>query len=268
MLLLLLAPPLHAGTPGGGPPVRVVVQNDIQLAPNLSATSTHLGAALADALKQRGYDPVVGAPSTCFDSPCLHALAAKNKAQNVLIVTGASNTLYGYDVDLRLWSAVSDRDERSSARCNMCNAGQMVDNVVATVGTLLDRIPALNIPAQAPPVTQVVPPPPPVMVAPVPAAPSRTLSPLKVGLGIGLLAGGAAGIGLGAFHLASNGDQLGCAGGACSQVYRTGTTGALLVAGGALLAAGGATLLIFFRDDSSVTSVAIGPSGISFGGTL
>jgi hypothetical protein len=268
-LLLLLAPPLRAGTPGAEPPVRIVVQNDIHLAPNLSATSTRLSASLADALKQRGYEPITAAPSTCFESPCLHALATKNDAADVLIVSGGPNDLYGYNVDVRLWGAVSDRDERSSARCNTCNASQMIDNVLGTVGTLLDRIPALNVLPQAPPVAQAVPvAPTTVTLPPAPPLPSRTLSPVKVGLGIGLLAGGAAAIGFGAFQLASNGDQLSCGSGACSQVYRTSTTGALLIGGGALLAAGGATLLIFFRDEPVVTSVAIGPSGIYFGGTL
>jgi hypothetical protein len=268
-LLLLLAPPLYAGTPGAEPPVRVVIQNDIQLPPNLSTTSARLSASLADGLRQRGYEPISAARSTCFESPCLHALATKNVAADVLIVSGGPNALYGYDVDLRLWSAASDRDERASARCNTCNAAQMVDNVLGTVGTLVDRIPALNVLPQAPPVGQVISTAPPTVTLPAAPVPSsRRLSPVKVGLGIGLLAGGAAGLGLGAFQLASNSDQLSCGSGVCSQVYRTSTTGALLIAGGALLAAGGATLLIFFRDEPVVTSVAISPSGIYLGGTL
>jgi hypothetical protein len=269
VILLLLAPRLRAGTPGGEPPVRVVLQNDIRLAPNLSATSTRLSAALADALKQRGYEPIASAPSTCSETPCLHAMATTNEAKDVLIVTGGPNNLYGYDIDVRLWSAPSDRDERASARCNTCNAAQMVDNVLATVGTLLDRIPALNVVAQVPPVAAAVPAAQPtVMAPPGPPSPPRRLSPVKVGFGIGLLAAGGVGLGVGAFELASNGKSLSCGNGVCSQVYRTNTTGALLIAGGALLAAGGATLLIFFRDDSSATSIAIGTSGISMGGTF
>jgi hypothetical protein len=271
-LLLSLIPTLivalsgrAAAAPSGSQP-RVAVLNTVDLPPALADVRAKLGAELAVAVTQRAYDLVPAPPSTCVDHDCLKSLAATSGATDILVVSGTRNQLLGYTIDLRLWNADSDREDHSSPECNACSASQMVDNVVRSVGPLLDRLPALHVTQAA--IRNPVPPAPPIVGASPPGTvPAAKASPARVAIGLGLIGAGAASAAFGISFLAVNGDSA-CGGGTqvCERVYQTSTSGTLLTAAGGLAIAAGAVVLLFFRAPSS-TSVAIGPSGISLAGT-
>ena len=270
LLGLAWAPRLDAAPADiAGGRARVMVLNRIELATNLGSARAKLVTALADAISQRGYELVAAPPTTCLDAECLRALAGKVGATDVLIATGGPTELYGYAVNLRLWSATSEHEERSTASCNTCTAAQMVDILTPSAGALLDRIPALNARVEAPAITMPPssPSPVPLVASAPPPAPDRKVSPERVALGAGLLAAGGVSLGFGISLLASNGGQTGClAGRICNHTNQNSTFGTVLTVGGGVLAAAGATVLLFFRNQPLV-SVAIGPAGLSIGGT-
>jgi hypothetical protein len=264
LLLVLVAAAPASAAPGTSKP-RVAILNTVDLPPNLADIRTKLADQLGVAVTQRGYELVAVPPSTCVERDCLKSLATSSGATDILIASGARNQMLGYRIDLRLWDAGSDREDRSSPECNACSASQMVDNVVRAAGPLLDRLPALHV-APPPSPAAVAPAPPLVTATAPPLPPSPKLSPARVGLGIGLAGAGAVAAGFGISFLAVNGDQTNCTNGLCSRTYHTSTSGALLTAAGGVALATGAVVLLFFRDESS-TSVALGPGGISLAGT-
>jgi hypothetical protein len=247
---------------------RVLVLSRVEMPATVTAARGKLATALTDAVTQHGYEVASAEPTTCLDNDCLRALATKANATDVLVVKGGANELFGYAIDIRLWSVTTDREQRASSQCNTCTATQMIDMVIPAVGGLLDRIPALNAPAAvavtAPP---PLPPPPPQLVAPpAPPAPPPRLSPGRVAFGAGLLAAGGVSLGFGISLMTSNGDQGGCLTTICNSTKTGSTLGTALTIGGGVLAAAGVTVLLFFHDEPG-TSIAIGPTGFSIGGT-
>jgi hypothetical protein len=269
LLSLVSAPRLNAApAPTADARARVLVLSRVEFPATVTTAAGKLAAALTDAVTQRGYEVASAQPTTCLDDDCLRALATKASATDVLIVQGGATDLFGYAIDLRLWSATTDRQERTKSQCNTCTATQMIDMVTPAVGSLLDRIPALNAPAAAaltaPPPT--VSPPPQLVARPPTPAPPPKLSPGRVALGSALIAAGGVSLGFGISMMASNGDQSGCLTAVCNSTKSGSTLGTALTIGGGVLAAAGATVLLFFRDEPG-TSVAIGPTGFSIGGT-
>lgn len=271
LLLLVLAPRVYAAPPAptADARARVLVLSRVEFPATVIGGGAKLAAALTAAVTQRGYEVATAEPTTCLDNDCLRALATKAKATDVLVVRGGATELFGYAIDLRLWSATTDRDQRASSQCNACTATQMIDILTPAVGSLLDRIPALNAAPAAittPPPTS--PPPPQLVSRPPPPAPPPKLSPGRVALGAGMVAGGGVALGFGISMLASNGDKTTClSSGVCTETEQGSGLGTALTVGGGILAAVGVVGLLFFRDEASSTSIALGPAGISVGGT-
>jgi len=242
---------------------KVAVVNAVDLPANLADLRSKLTADLGAAIKQRGFEPVPSVDS-CVDQGCIKQTAAGAGASDVLIVSGGKNEFLGYRIELRLWNASTDREERSSPECNTCSASQMIENVVRAARPLLDRLPELHAsiaPIPPAPLPSIGTTPPPAASLPAGRSPARLALGLSL-IGAGVLSG-ASGIVL----WARDGEQPDCgAGQVCASVYDTRTPGIALTVVGVLAAGAGAAVLLMTPERRSV-AISISPSALSIAGT-
>ena len=243
---------------------RVAVVNAVEFPASIPEVGAKLRDTLNEAVKEHGYDlaPDAGA---CIDRACLKAMAVKSGATDVLIAVGGQNALHGYHVELRIWNVSSDRDDRSTAECNVCTADQIVETVSSSVGHLLDRVPVLHVslPPPSAPVANVAPPPSVAITVPPPAHQPELLTG-KLILGGSLAVLGIAGIVTGSVYLHEDGEQTNCES-VCRSVYNTRTLGISVLAGG-LVAGGIGGWLLWSALTTHDTTVAVGPSSIAIAG--
>jgi hypothetical protein len=271
----LLANAAHAAAPAPGSRPRVAVVNAVEFPANIPEVAAKLRDALIGAVKQHGYD-LAADQGTCVDRACLQSLAAKTRATDVLVAAGGQNVLHGYHVELRIWNVASDRDDRSTAECNVCTGDQIVETVSGSARQLLDRVPVLHAlvaPSAAPPVAPLPPALSPVASPNVIASPAGSRTPVveRSTWPIWTLgAGGAAlvaGLAVGIFV----GERSGCSNASAAECFLTydyRPLGYTMAGVGAIVAATGAYFL-FTESGSAETkgvSVAVSPAGLSVGG--
>src|SRR6185312_14875604 len=111
LLSLVSVPRLYAApAPAADARARMLVLSQVQFPATVTTAGGKLAAALTDAVTQRGYEVASAQPPTCLDNDCLRALATKANATDVLVVHGGPTDLFGYAIDLRLWSVTTDRE--------------------------------------------------------------------------------------------------------------------------------------------------------------
>jgi hypothetical protein len=248
--------------PSGRP--RVAVVNAVEFPANIPEVGAKLRDVMDAAVKQHGYEQTP-AGDACVDRDCLKGLALTTGATDVLVAVGGQNKLHGYHVELRIWNVASDRDDRSTAECNVCTGDQIVETVSGSVGQLLDRVPALHASIARLPAPAVVSRPPLVSLPPPVATSFPRWLPWT---GVALTAAGVAG-GIWLLHL----DNRWTCGTpmppqeACPNRYNTNTWGVLSLAGAGLVAAG--TAYVFYRNETAGTAeVALSPAGMALQGSF
>jgi len=260
----LLANIANASAPAAGVRPRVAVVNAVEFPPNVPEVGAKLRDTLNGAVKQHAYDlaPDAGA---CVDRECLRAVAVRTGASDVLIAVGGQNALHGYHVELRIWNVASDRDDRSTAECNVCTADQIVETVSGSVGQLLDRVPVLHASVALPPAPSL---PPAAVVTPaVPVTPTAehpTWPIWTIGAGgVAVVAGLAVGIFVGERSACSNASAA-----ECFLTYDYRPLGYSIAGIGAIAAATGAYFLLTESSsgESKKISLALSPAGLSVGG--
>ncbi len=274
-LFALLANVALAAASGPGSRPRVAVVNAVEFPANIPEVRAKLRDTLTSAVKQHGYE-LTADEGTCVDRECLKVLASQAGATDVLIAVGGQNAMHGYHVELRIWNVSSDRDDRSTAECNVCTGDQIVDTVSGSVGQLLDRIPVLHasvVSPVVPPVVPTPPAPPPAMAPTVIAGPTGPVAPsvehrtwplwtMGAG-GAALVAGLAVGIFVG--------ERSGCSNASASECFVTydyRPLGYVIAGVGAVAAATGAYFLLTepLGGTNRKVSVALSPAGFGIGG--
>jgi hypothetical protein len=254
---------------------KVAVVDTIQASPKLKASARQ---AVAGSLDELGIvmvplEGVTLEDAACAEPACFAAAGKRMRATHLLLVSGVANPA-GYKLSLDVRDGESGRSLGTDAKdCELCSEDQLATTLQDRVTKLWKRVAREEARAKA-------------------AEPDRRLGPVSaetdtkpaasgvpsfwsqrtplVGLGFAVL--GAAGIGVGAYYIAVDGDTVETnkpTGGAKPHpiiVRDTGKWGWTFLGVGALSALAGTAMMIWGGDDGSSVSVAVGPTSLGLQG--
>jgi hypothetical protein len=254
---------------------RVAVVDTIQASPKLKLSAQQ---AVAGALDELGIamvplEDVASEDKACTESACFATAAKRMRATKLLLVAGVANPA-GYKLSLDVRDGVSGRSLGTDEKdCELCSEDQFATTLQDRVSKLLKRVaqdearatsgePGRSGPASGETETKSA----------ANAAPSFWSQPTPM-MGLGLAALGLAGIGVGAYYVAVDGNTVetnqptGAGAKPHPVIVRdTGKWGWTFLGVGAVAALAGTAMMIWGGDDGTSVSVAVGPASLGLQG--